>query len=80
MLRNMFDFMRGLVFGLLVGGSAGMLLAPAPGDATQSVLESRIEAARQAFHTGRAEAERELLAYFEEAKKPSPQQSPASEW
>lgn len=71
MLRNVADFVRGLVFGLVVGGSAGVLLAPAPGDETQSVLEERLEAARQAFHEGRAQAEKDLVDYFEEAKQPA---------
>lgn len=71
MLRNIFDFVRGVVFGLALGGTAGMLLAPAPGDETQSLLESRLEAAREAFYEGRAQAEQELIDYFEEATKPS---------
>ncbi|MBS1253884.1 MAG: hypothetical protein MAG451_02938 [Anaerolineales bacterium] len=71
MLRNVADFVRGLVFGLVVGGSAGVLLAPAPGDETQSVLEERLEAARQAFHEGRAQAEKDLVDYFEETKQPA---------
>lgn len=71
MLRNIADFIRGLVFGLVVGGSAGMLLAPAPGEETQSLLEARVEAARQAFYEGRAQAEKDLVEYFEEARKPS---------
>ncbi len=74
MLRNIAAFIRGLVFGFMVGGSAGMLLAPAPGEETQSSLEARIETAREAFEAGRAEAERELIAYFEEARKASPPQ------
>ena len=82
MLRKITDFARGFLFGLVVGGSAGMLIAPAPGEETQSVLESRIEAAKAAFDSrieaakaafeqGRAKAEKELLEYFEQAKQPS---------
>lgn len=71
MLRNMADFVRGFVFGLIVGGSAGMLLAPAPGEETQSTLQARLQAAKAAFEEGRAQGEREMIEYFEEAKKPA---------
>lgn len=71
MLRNVADFVGGFVFGLMIGGSAGMLIAPAPGEETQSTLEARIKAAKAAFERGRAEAEKELLDYFERARQPS---------
>jgi gas vesicle protein len=71
MLGKIAEFARGFVFGLVIGGSAGMLMAPAPGEETQSRLEARIEAARAAFEQGRARAEKDLLEYFEQAKKAS---------
>lgn len=71
MLRNIADFARGFVFGLVVGGSAGMLVAPAPGRKSQSALQSRIEATQVAFREGRAQAEKELLDYFERARQSS---------
>ncbi|MFQ5854212.1 MAG: YtxH domain-containing protein [Anaerolineae bacterium] len=70
MLRNIADFVRGFVFGLVVGGSAGMLLAPESGEKTQSTLQARIEATKAAFEEGRAQAEKELLEYFEQSKRP----------
>ncbi len=68
MLRNVTSFVRGFIFGLVVGGSAGMLIAPKPGENTQSTLQARLQAARVAFEQGRTQAEKELLEYFERAK------------
>ncbi|RME48497.1 MAG: YtxH domain-containing protein [Chloroflexi bacterium] len=68
MLRNITNFVRGFIFGLVVGGSAGMLIAPKPGENTQSTLRARIQAARLAFQQGRTQAEKDLLEYFERAK------------
>lgn len=69
MLRNITDFARGFVLGLVVGGSAGMLMAPESGDASQSAFQARLAAVKAAFEEGRAQAEKELLDYFERAKR-----------
>lgn len=70
MLRKIANFVRGFVFGLVIGGLAGVLMAPASGEETQFVLDARIRAARAAFEQERTQAEEELLAYFEHAKHP----------
>lgn len=70
MLRNMADFVRGFVVGMAVAGAATVFLAPASGQETQVTLQQRIQAAKAAYEQGRRDAEDELMAYFEEAKRP----------
>ena len=71
MLRNITDFARGFVLGLVVGGSAGLLMAPEAGKTSPSAFQARLEAVRTAFEEGRERAEKELLDYFEQAKQSS---------
>lgn len=70
MLRNIADFVRGFVVGMVVAGAATVFLAPASGEETQVTLQQRIQATKAAYEEGRRNAEEELLAYFEEAKQP----------
>ena len=69
MLRHLARFARGLALGALIGGAAGLLFAPGPGEETQATLQERIAAARKAFSETRAQTERELMEYFEKVKR-----------
>jgi len=69
MLGPLIRFARGLALGALIGVAAGLLFAPGPGEETQKTLQERIEAARKAFEEARTQAQRELLEYFEKAKR-----------
>jgi gas vesicle protein len=70
MLRNIAGFMRGFIVGMAVAGAAAVLLAPASGEETQASLQHRLQAAKAAYEEGRRNTEQELMAYFEEAKRP----------
>ena len=69
MFSTLTRFARGLTLGALIGVAAGLLFAPGPGEETQRTLQQRIEAARKAFEETRAQAEQELVEYFEKAKR-----------
>lgn len=63
-MKSVFSFIRGVVWGGLVGAAVGMLLAPASGEEMQTQLRERAETIREevtrAAAARRAELEHEL--------------------
>ena len=68
MFGHFVRFVQGFVFGILIGGFAGMILARPKSEWTLSSLENKVEVAKDAFIQGRKQAEQDLLSSFEEAK------------
>lgn len=63
-MKRVFSFIRGMVWGGLIGAAVGMLFAPASGEETKNQLRARAETiseeVTQAAAARRAELEQQL--------------------
>ncbi|OGO39819.1 MAG: hypothetical protein A2Z04_00475 [Chloroflexi bacterium RBG_16_57_9] len=59
-MRAMFAFLRGLVFGSVVGATTGLLLTPRSGEETRELIQDRIDDAISAGKQAAEEKRREL--------------------